>query len=327
MPEVSVVIPTYNRAFVVGDAIRSALEQTFRDIEVIVVDDGSTDNTEEVVKSFGDKRIRYIKLNANRGGAAARNAGIKVAKGKYVAFLDSDDLWLPEKIERQLEVFRTGSPRVGVVYCDSRIETATGIHLHAYRVRGNLQSFFAETVPVGPRTSTIMVRSSLIREIRGFDEQFPALQEYEMQLRLSHACEYDFSDYLGAVVRLGDDSIGTDCHAQLRALELLMKKHRQLFEDSKGGLRCLCYGIAKLHFRAGRTRTGVAYMRNAIRMASFDAKACLHLLCGMFGADFYKLIIEQAAALRATIRFICFSRSHERLRINKAKSCKGMHRG
>jgi len=90
-PTVSVIIPTYNRAHTIGRAIKSVLNQTYQDFEIIVVDDGSTDNTEEVVKSFRDKRIRYIQHKKNKGAAAARNTGIKSAKGKYIAFQDSDD--------------------------------------------------------------------------------------------------------------------------------------------------------------------------------------------------------------------------------------------
>ena len=115
-PKVSVIIPTYNRAHLVGRAIRSVLNQTYQDFEIIVVDDGSTDNTEEVVKSFNDPRIRYIRHEENKGAAAARNTGIKAAKGKFIAFQDSDDEWLPKKLEKQMEAFDNASPKVGVVY-------------------------------------------------------------------------------------------------------------------------------------------------------------------------------------------------------------------
>jgi len=96
---VSVIIPTYNRAHLVGRAIRSVLNQTYQDFEIIVVDDCSTDNTEEIVKGFNDHRIRYMRHDRNRGGSAARNTGIKASQGKYIAFLDSDDEWLLKKAE------------------------------------------------------------------------------------------------------------------------------------------------------------------------------------------------------------------------------------
>ena len=100
--KVSVIIPTYNRANLVTEAINSVLMQSCKDIEIIVIDDGSTDNTSKVLKTFGD-RIRYIKQK-NMGAGAARNRGLKEANGKYIAFLDSDDIWLDFKIELQVAI-------------------------------------------------------------------------------------------------------------------------------------------------------------------------------------------------------------------------------
>src|SRR4030043_1337098 len=104
-PTVSVIIPTYNRAHLVGRSIRSVLNQTYQDLEVIVVDDGSKDNTAEIVRGITDPRIVFLKHEKNRGVSAARNTGLKAARGKYIAFQDSDDEWLPQKLEKQLELF------------------------------------------------------------------------------------------------------------------------------------------------------------------------------------------------------------------------------
>ncbi|TKJ32795.1 MAG: hypothetical protein CEE38_22180 [Planctomycetes bacterium B3_Pla] len=121
LPKVSVVIPTYNRANCIGRAIQSARRQTHKEIEIIVVDDGSTDNTEEIIKLIPDQRIRYIRCETNSGSGAARNEGLKVAQGNYIAFLDSDDEWLPEKLARQVERMDAEPPEVGVCFCGARI--------------------------------------------------------------------------------------------------------------------------------------------------------------------------------------------------------------
>lgn len=104
-PSVSVIIPTYNRAHLLGRAIQSVLNQTYKDFEIIVVDDGSTDNTEEVMKGFDDRRIRYIRLSQNSGGSSVpRNIGLKAARGEYIASLDDDDFWLDkDKLKSQVE--------------------------------------------------------------------------------------------------------------------------------------------------------------------------------------------------------------------------------
>lgn len=113
-PIVSIIIPAYNAEKYIKQTIESAIGQTYKNIEVIVIDDGSKDGAAEIVKSFGDQRIIYI-FQENKGQSAARNSGIKIAKGKYISFLDSDDLFLPQKIERQVD-FLESNPDCGVCY-------------------------------------------------------------------------------------------------------------------------------------------------------------------------------------------------------------------
>src|SRR5258705_10332336 len=110
MPKVSVIIPTYNRAECLRSAITNVLNQTFQDFEIVVVDDSSQDHTREVVNSLDDKRIKYIRHERNKGVAAARNTGVSNAKGDYIAFLDDDDEWFPEKLKKQCAVLEASSP-------------------------------------------------------------------------------------------------------------------------------------------------------------------------------------------------------------------------
>src|SRR5262245_29216969 len=104
MPKVSVIIPTHNRAEFLRSAITSVLNQTFQDFEIIVVDDASTDNTSEVVTYFGDKRIKYMRNNINKGDAGTRNVGVVNSNCTYIAFLDDDDEWLPNKLQIQIDM-------------------------------------------------------------------------------------------------------------------------------------------------------------------------------------------------------------------------------
>src|SRR4030066_2069221 len=119
-PGVSVIIPTYNRARFIERAIRSVLNQTYQNFEIIVVDDASTDDTEERVRRLlpNGRRLKYVRHDINRGAGAARDTGIKNAAGEYIALLDSDDEWLPEKLEKQLQVFKESrDEKLGLVYC------------------------------------------------------------------------------------------------------------------------------------------------------------------------------------------------------------------
>jgi len=115
-PEVSVIIPTFNRAAFLKSAIKSALHQTYDDIEIIVVDDNSSAPVHDVIKKLQDTRIKYIRHKHNFGVSVARNTGIKASKGKYIAFLDDDDEWLPEKLEKQIEIIKNSSEKVCGVY-------------------------------------------------------------------------------------------------------------------------------------------------------------------------------------------------------------------
>ncbi|WP_026734376.1 glycosyltransferase [Fischerella sp. PCC 9605] len=126
-PLVSAIVPTYNRADLISYTLDSAIKQSYKNLEIIVIDDGSVDNTEEVVKAIGDPRIRYIRHPSNRGGSAARNTGIEGARGKYIAFLDSDDLWAPEKIELQLALIQKHPHPDKVVSYTQRVVSFTRI--------------------------------------------------------------------------------------------------------------------------------------------------------------------------------------------------------
>ena len=123
-PKVSIIIPTYNRVDLLPRAINSVLNQTFQDFELIVVDDGSTDNTKQVVEEFQkkDKRIKYIWQENSGAPAKPRNTGIKNSQGEYIALLDHDDEWLPEKLEKQLEIFeKNRQTNLGFVGCNALI--------------------------------------------------------------------------------------------------------------------------------------------------------------------------------------------------------------
>ena len=115
MKKVTVIIPTYNRASKISAAIHSVLQQTYTNIEVLIVDDGSTDNTQEVVEAIEDERVKYLKLNENKGVSAARNAGAEYAESEVIAFDDSDDLWRPDKLEKQMNYWKE-HPEFSMIY-------------------------------------------------------------------------------------------------------------------------------------------------------------------------------------------------------------------
>ncbi|MCL5951129.1 MAG: glycosyltransferase [Chloroflexi bacterium] len=188
MPKVSVVIPTYNRAQLIRETLRSVLAQTYHDFEVVVIDDGSTDNTQEALVAYGSQ-IRYFRKD-NGGQASARNLGIRVASGEYIAFLDSDDLWLPSKLEEQVTTLVTA--RTKWVYCDAELfDGATGRTVGLYSRQNNrpyeghvarqllLNDFIASPTPI--------IHREVFDRVGYFDESalLRSREDWEMWLRIA----------------------------------------------------------------------------------------------------------------------------------------------
>jgi len=186
---VSVVIPTYNNAEMAPEAVASALAQEYRPIEVIVVDDGSTDETADRLGGLGSD-VRVVRL-AHGGPAVARNAGIRESSGEFVAFLDSDDLWMPGKLSRCVGLL-AAHPEAGVVYTGVRIvevETGRRYLLEQYAKSGWMaRDLFLECR--GVNTSTLVVRRRCLEAVGGFDEEFFRAQDWDLMIRLAERFEY-----------------------------------------------------------------------------------------------------------------------------------------
>jgi glycosyltransferase involved in cell wall biosynthesis len=187
-PAVSIVLPTYNRRQHLQRAISSVLRQTFADFELIVVDDGSTDGTAEFVKEFDDSRIVCISLPQNRGQAAARNAGIRVARAPLIAFQDSDDEWLDEKLAGQMEILRR-EPAAAMTYGDLLRFPRTGApftiqapELAPGRLFDNRPTRYAS---FGIGIQTCVIRAEVLNRIGGFDERLRCFEDLELFLRIT----------------------------------------------------------------------------------------------------------------------------------------------
>ena len=193
---VSVVIPAYNCARYVAEAVESVLNQSCRPLEIIVVDDGSKDNTTEILKTFED-RIVYI-YQENAGEPAARNTGIRRAQGEFIAFLDADDLWLPDKLNLQMNYF-DNHPEVALVYSDMKFFDETGI------VHESVKEWLKMSPPSGhifPQlftetlfgSGTVIFRKACVDRVGFFDELFLVGSDYEMWLRMARHFQFGYVD-------------------------------------------------------------------------------------------------------------------------------------
>jgi len=209
-PRVSAIIPTYNYARYVAAAVESVLSQSFEDLEIVVVDDGSTDDTSDTLRPLGT-RILYIS-QAHRGLAAARNLGIRVSRGRYVAFLDSDDLWLPDKVSMQVARL-DAEPAVGLVYTEaalfndeSRTETPHGFW--SEHPSGKILSrLLRRNVVPSP---TPMVRRELFAQVGPFDESLSACEDWDMWIRIARVSEFAYVDRMLAKYRVHSANMSLD---------------------------------------------------------------------------------------------------------------------
>ncbi len=192
-PLVSVIIPTYNRAHLLDRTLASVLDQSYRHFELLVVDDGSQDDTAGLVTGHADPRIRYLRQTQNLGAGAARNRGIREARGEFIAFLDSDDNWFPDKLAQQLAVFARLPRRVGLVYggVEAVLECG-GRRIDVPTHRGNLLKAMLVRNVIHGGGSNAMIRRSVVATVGGFDEQLLALEDYDFFMRIVQFYEVDF---------------------------------------------------------------------------------------------------------------------------------------
>jgi hypothetical protein len=270
---VSVVVPAYNAERWIARTLRSAQTQTYRNLEVIVVDDGSTDNTASLVgaAAAGDPRIRFVQ-QVNGGHSSARNAGIRLARGPFVAPLDADDLWHPQKIELQMiEMENTGS-RVGVVYTwcstideDDRVlrRSATSSTFSG-RVYETLIA--ASFIACG---SIMLLRRSLLEEVGGYNEALKAAEDLELCLRLAERCEFRAVPLYLTGYRITPGGASSDYVRMIDTLDSLLthcaERHpdlpRKIFRWGKANAR---YHFALMSIRRGLIGDGFSMLLKAL---------------------------------------------------------------
>jgi len=231
-PTVSVIIPTYNRAHLIGRAIQSVLNQTYKDFELIIVDDGSTDNTEDIIKEFQkkDKKINYIRHEKNKGGSAARNTGIKAARGEYIAFLDSDDEWLRNKLESEIEILNN---KKDYVICSTghtfiKEENEKIISKKCSKKQIISQKFVLRSECLTTNDFTVTKKATL--KIGGFDEKLPARQDWDFWIRIT-SIGLGFQIPIITVNKyvMRNDQISSGIKNKLKGTEIIFKKHKKLF--------------------------------------------------------------------------------------------------
>nr|WP_315488782.1 glycosyltransferase [uncultured Rhodoferax sp.] len=280
-PKVSVIIPAFNRERYIGAAIQSVLDQTYQDFELIVVDDGSTDGTNEIIRKFDSIRLKLISQE-NRGRSNARNRALEIARGQYISFLDSDDLYLPDKLALQV-AYMDAHPDSWMIYTSALCIDENGAMLgDAYEatVSGWIYREIAFFVPVTITLPTVMVRRDVFDRLGRFDETLDRFEDTDMWRRISKIYSINALAEQTCLLRTHTDNMlsAQDPHQISRALDLYVRKIQA--DDRDIGTIVRHKGIAKLYGYYGAAmmsnpswrNIGYKLLFNEIRFWPFDLK-------------------------------------------------------
>ncbi len=277
-PLVSVVLPTADRASVLPKAIDSVLTQRYDRLEVVVVDGGSTDGTRALVDSYDDPRLEYVRRDSPAGVSAARNQGIRRSSGEFVAFIDSDDCWRPDALERQVAALREAPPDYGVAYCG--IEKREGEPITRTGESGDVHEALRH-LAVPTYTSTLVVRRDALERIGGFDEALLCFEDWDLCLRL--ACEWRFVYVNDSLVIKGEpgDNVSGEPDRLVTAIERLETKY-----DLPDGTRArLLADAGATHCEVGRIEEGRRYLARAVTLDPTRFNAVAAYLLSLTGSS------------------------------------------
>lgn len=279
-PTVSIVIPAFNRANTLRAAVDSVLTQTFEDFELLIVNDGSQDATMAIAADISDPRIRLLENPHNMGAGAARNTGIRAARGTWIAFQDSDDEWLPHKLERQMARLTAPGADFVAAYCGmlvigtvALVKKATPTvrphidylpAIDTHQVEGDLR----QTLLAGNliSTQTLIARRDMLERIGGFDETLPAVEDWDCALRLAQLGDIACVDEPLVLQRFSTNSLSHQLFQRLKARNAIIEKHRALYVDDPALLARLHAGHAVMYARLGNRSEARTAMRKSLAL-------------------------------------------------------------
>lgn len=301
-PTFSVVIPTHNRAALLCRAITSALRQTFDDYELIVVDDASRDATAEAVSAFRDPRLRYVRMERNGGVSAARNAGIRAARGHYVTFLDDDDEFMPDLLAEMDAHLASAPPSVGFAWCGIRRVRLTREGVITLREQTWNQAPCTTTSPVEKyrylsigTNFGLTVRRDCFDEIGLFDESL-IVEDTDLLFRLGAKYEHTVvPKILVSYYQHGTDRITAVSPRRVEAYEQLIRKNIAAIDKDDDLWDGYHRGAAALHYRVGDRRRGRAMMMRALARKPLRWRSWKSWVC-------YEAFGHENLGLRATVR-------------------------
>jgi len=308
MPKVSVIIPTHNRADLIHSTISSVLNQTFQDFEIIVVDDASKDNTPEVVSSFDDGRIKYIRNEINKGDAVARNVGVINSSYEYVAFLDDDDEWVPEKLEKQVNLMENSPQEVGCVHTGALSIDKVNKKELEIKASGKRGDLFDEML-MGNYiiTSSLLSRKACFERVGLFDESIPYCSDYDMWIRISREFKFEYINQPLVKYHVHENKLSNNPGLVIKGIETLLKKYDQLFASNRKGLSQHYLALGVFYCYSGNVKRGREAFLRAIKLYPFGLKNYFNLCICLLGVNCFKKSKEIKQAIVAPLKRVKFN--------------------
>lgn len=288
---VSVILPTYNRANTVGEAIESVLRQSYNPFELVVVDGGSTDHTPAIVESFSDARLRYHRRAEPAGVSTARNIGVNETSGEFVAFIDSDDRWREDKLHRQVTAIRDMDPSYAVAY--SGVQKEFGEPRTRNGASGDIEAAI-QHMAVPTYTSTLLIRRQAFDDRGGFDDVLPCYEDWDLCLRLAAKYRFQYLDTPLVVKGTAGDNISADPDRLVAAIRRLTARYA-LPRETIGRLLA---DAGVTYCEAGNLHRGRSYLLNALRHNPRQPNAIAALGLSLLGSPIvFNTAMERVYAL------------------------------
>jgi glycosyltransferase involved in cell wall biosynthesis len=297
MPEVSVIIPTCRRPDKVHSTIKSVVNQTFTDLEIIVVNDDEDDKpVKDLIDTLRDKRIHYFRNQRKKGPNGARNTGFDKANGRYIAFLDDDDIWYPHKIQRQMRKFNQSSDEVGFVYSGfeiiSNIEPEISRKIYPQK-KGKVLIDIINGNFVG--SPTPLIRKDILQQTGLYDENLESAQDWDLWIRIADKTEFEYVDEILARYVVHGDQISVNLDKKLRSMDYIIKKYDTLYRNNKKALANMYKKTAVLSLMNGKIGDCRRRIIKGLTVESLRLDLPSHLLLSLM-PPVYKLYIDKYIA-------------------------------
>ena len=305
-PLVSIILPTYNRGHVIGKAIKSILNQTYRNFELIIVDDGPDDNTQSIVDSFRDGRIRYIKKEMRLGVSKARNSGLGVSRGDYIAFIDSDDSWFPEKLLIQLKDLQD-NPDYGVTYCSGWIVKNGRTFYLSFSELGS-GDISDKILFIYPVLGMALFRRSCFQQVGLFDTNLTVGEDYDLFIRVASVCQFNYIDDPLVTLYQSNEGVSHDPLLDLLGRKIILKKHWQRFIRNPKVLQREFLYIGLDLANVGYMQPSRSIIKQSIRIKPTTLKCYLAYILSFLGKNIFSYIDRYWANLKKDL--FGYARAH-----------------